>query len=310
MSSDLAGLLEAVRERPDDDLPRLALADWCMEQPDPVLAARGEFIQLRCQAAGLPLGDEQRSVMEHRARQLRQQHERAWLGELASRVSSWDFERGLVVIELGESFPQRVPLKRLAERTEWLWVIGVKGVMLSERDLRRLTNWSLAGQLASLDLTDCEVGPGGAEVVARARRLERLTCLRLGYARVGDEGAAALAGSPRLGRLTVLSLPACGIGAAGTKALAGSKYLVRLATLDLSRNLLGLPGARSLAAGRGLPGLSVLALNGCQLGNRGAMALVHAPALDRLQVLELADNDFDQETGAALVERFGGRVRL
>ena len=49
--SDAQGLLDAIRERPDDDLPRLALADWCMEQPDEATQARGEFIQC---AAGPP----------------------------------------------------------------------------------------------------------------------------------------------------------------------------------------------------------------------------------------------------------------
>ena len=40
MSSELQGLLDAIRERPDEGLPRLALADWCMEQPDEPTQAR------------------------------------------------------------------------------------------------------------------------------------------------------------------------------------------------------------------------------------------------------------------------------
>src|SRR5688572_26137162 len=96
--SEVEGLLDAIRERPDEDLPRLALADWCMEQPDPAVQARGEFIQLRCRAASLPPGDPSRPELELRARLLRSQHEEKWLGEIARNCDGWDFDRGLVVI--------------------------------------------------------------------------------------------------------------------------------------------------------------------------------------------------------------------
>jgi uncharacterized protein (TIGR02996 family) len=282
MSSDLAGLLEAIRERPDEDLPRLALADWCMEQPDPLLAARGEFIQLRCRAAGLDLCDDQRSRLEHRARQLREQHERAWLGTLAEVVDGWDFERGLVLIELREGFHTRSLLKRLAKHTEWLWVIGVKGLLLNALDLRRLIGSPLAGQLTSLDLTDCEIGLAGAQFISRSKRLARLTRLRLGYSQIGDKGAAALA----------------------------KARLPRLVTLDLSHNIMGLPGARAIAACTGLDSLLHLALNGCRLGDRGALTLVHSTVLNRLDLLELADNNLSDSVRAELRERFGERVRM
>ena len=37
-------LLEAVHETPADDTPLLVLADWCQDQDDPLLQARGEFM--------------------------------------------------------------------------------------------------------------------------------------------------------------------------------------------------------------------------------------------------------------------------
>jgi uncharacterized protein (TIGR02996 family) len=308
--SELAGLLEAIRERPDEDLPRLALADWCMEQADPLLVARGEFLQLRCRAAALEPVSPQRAALDQRARQLREQHERAWLGGLAEQVAGWDFERGLVVVEVGAGFLWRGRLNRLLARPEWRWVIGVKGVLLNPPDLRRLARSSLAEQLTLLDLTDCEVGSAGADLLAGAKRLQRLTCLRLGYARIADEGAEALAESPVAGRLTTLALPACGIGPAGARALARSRFLARLATLDLSHNLLGLQGARAIAACRDLSNLSRLALNRCRLDDRAASVLAEAPALERLAVLELAGNDVGAAMAEALRERFGERVRL
>ena len=38
---------QAILETPDDDLPRLAYADWLEERGDP----RGEFIHLQCRLA-------------------------------------------------------------------------------------------------------------------------------------------------------------------------------------------------------------------------------------------------------------------
>ena len=46
MSRDLTALLAAVRDDPDDELPRLALADWCLEQADEATQARGEYVHV------------------------------------------------------------------------------------------------------------------------------------------------------------------------------------------------------------------------------------------------------------------------
>src|SRR5258708_352110 len=44
------GLLEDVKEHPQDDGPRSILADWLEEKGD----TRGEFIRLQCQLARMP----------------------------------------------------------------------------------------------------------------------------------------------------------------------------------------------------------------------------------------------------------------
>src|SRR5262249_5730792 len=44
-----AAFLKDVIDRPDDDAPRLAYADWLMERDDPARRARGEFIRLQCE---------------------------------------------------------------------------------------------------------------------------------------------------------------------------------------------------------------------------------------------------------------------
>ncbi|QGJ70580.1 Hypothetical protein PBC10988_22770 [Planctomycetales bacterium 10988] len=46
-------LLSPIRENPDDDAPRLILADWLEEHPYPAYSAWGEFIRLQCASAKL-----------------------------------------------------------------------------------------------------------------------------------------------------------------------------------------------------------------------------------------------------------------
>jgi uncharacterized protein (TIGR02996 family) len=45
--------LEAIRQNPDDDTPRLVYADWLEERDDP----RGEFIRIQCQLANMTPDD-------------------------------------------------------------------------------------------------------------------------------------------------------------------------------------------------------------------------------------------------------------
>lgn len=307
--SELEGLLDAIRERPDEDLPRFALADWCMEQPDAESQARGEFIQLRCQAARLRPDDPARRPLELRTRQLREQHEQQWLGPIVKHGDGWDFDRGLVVLELRPDYHRRLNLDWLAERPAWFWVIGVKGVLLARGDVERLAGSAAAARLTSLDLADCDVRHVGVRAIVDSGRFARLARLRLDYARIGDEGAERLAQSS-LSRLTVLSLFAAGVGPAGAQALANAANLTRLATLELGHNPLGQQGARALAGCSALPALTSLSLSGCQIGDRGALSLLHAPRLERLESLDVSNNGLTEAVKQELRERYGTRVTL
>jgi uncharacterized protein (TIGR02996 family) len=304
--SDAQGLLDAIRERPDDDLPRLALADWCMEQPDEATQARGEFIQLRCRAARLAPEDSARFALELRSRQLRERYEEEWLGSLAKGVRGWDFDRGLVVIELTPSYGGYL-LDTLTNRPEWLWVIGVKGVLLPRQTVELLSLSAAAGKLTSLDLSDCEVGAAGVRAIASPGRFPLLSQLRLAYGRIGEEGAEALANSS-LVRLTILSLFAAGVGPAGAQALANATGLKRLLSLDLGHNALREQGARAVAACSALSALRALSLSGCQIGDRGVPALIHSQALNKIERLDVTNNGLSAAATEELRERFGARV--
>src|SRR5204863_8982248 len=76
MSAEAAALLRAIRDCPDDDLPRLALADWLEEAGDPDRAA---FLRTQVELSRLPDDDPRRPGLEDREHELLAGHEEHWL---------------------------------------------------------------------------------------------------------------------------------------------------------------------------------------------------------------------------------------
>ena len=73
--------LEAIREAPDDDGPRLIFADWLEERGDP----RGEFIRVQCALERLGPADPARPALEDEERALLDEHEEEWTTPLRRR---------------------------------------------------------------------------------------------------------------------------------------------------------------------------------------------------------------------------------
>ena len=93
-------LLEDARERPEDDTPRLVLADYLEDHGD---AERSEFIRLQCQlAAGRsPSEDSRRHEMGLRCEQLRGRRGGCWLGPLWNWPTfPMTWHRGLLSLRL------------------------------------------------------------------------------------------------------------------------------------------------------------------------------------------------------------------
>jgi uncharacterized protein (TIGR02996 family) len=93
-------LIQAIRDAPDDDAPRLIYADYLEEHGDP---DRAEFIRLQCELARRPR-DEDDSVwqqLESRQRALLKAREDAWLGDVVDIrkdpiIFNFHFRRGFV----------------------------------------------------------------------------------------------------------------------------------------------------------------------------------------------------------------------
>jgi uncharacterized protein (TIGR02996 family) len=83
-------LLADILANPDDDAPRLVLADWLSERGDP----RGELISVQCAAQHATGGALARHV--NRASALLERHGETWLGEIRRIVRGVELKRGFV----------------------------------------------------------------------------------------------------------------------------------------------------------------------------------------------------------------------
>lgn len=137
-------LLDAVKDEPLEDGPRLALADWLDKQGQ---QERAEFIRIQCRLAAMhsaeadwaqtllaPLETDQpegwgREWIDlwRREQELLARHGAAWAGPFADLGGQWRFRRGLLVL-------QEIEADRLLDRADeangwgdaWEWVECVK----------------------------------------------------------------------------------------------------------------------------------------------------------------------------------------
>jgi uncharacterized protein (TIGR02996 family) len=272
--AQVRAFLRDIKERLEDDVPRLILADWLEERGDP----RGGLVRVQVELARRgDLGAEGRALRE-RERGLLALHAAAWLGPLRDVASRWEMERGLVRLEASARDVvgrRRLPAAALA------WVEALALHRLTAGRVRRLATW-----------------PALAEVVG----------LELRHNDLSDDAATALAASPFLDGLRSLDLSNNELGAAGGAALAAASGLAGLRRLDLSYNPLGPDGVAALAASPFLARLESLNLTRARLGERGAGALAASPHLGRLRLLNVYGNMLSAAATAALEARFGPQV--
>jgi uncharacterized protein (TIGR02996 family) len=232
--NDREALLAAIAEAPEDDLPRLAYADWLDEHDDPL----GEFIRLQIELEPLKVRrDDPREELQRvqlmrrdeqglRARlpasalplvqkldreaELLRAHESVWLGEVASLKADAqarfnpEFRRGLVAsaeIGLSAFWPSAATLRRSCPVLQRLVVIGASGRFghfAAHPALTGLAELVLAGWLT----------PADADALSRSPHLGGLRSLTVW---VGDhdhdeEVCRFLARMPGLRALTLVQV--------------------------------------------------------------------------------------------------------
>ncbi|MBM3981030.1 MAG: TIGR02996 domain-containing protein [Planctomycetes bacterium] len=227
--SDGDALLAAILAQTDEEVPRLAYADWLDEHGGAAARDRAEFV--RAQVALARLAPVEAVPWSARAVALRAREKALlaarggeWLEPLKGRGGPLDgpahgqFRRGFVEVVWMPAtwFPVRAA--RLFARAP-------------VRELR-VTHTSLDELLE----------------VLRSEYFTRLNALDLSDRRLGDDLAHALAVRPVCAGLRALSLSGCGLTDAGADALAHARFDWALRELDVRHNALTDHGARLLRA--------------------------------------------------------------
>jgi uncharacterized protein (TIGR02996 family) len=261
------GLLEHIRDHPEDDIVRLVYADWLEEHDQP---QRAELIRVLVEHGRRAADNPGRSVLWERAGAILAAHEAEWTAALRPLVLSYRIGRGLID-------EVEVELRRFTENGEELLRLAPAAALRVP-----ITGWKDVKELV------------------RCRWLLRVRRLTLPGGRMGGAGARILAESPHIANLKELSLPDQSLGQPGTQALAGSRYVAGLEVLDLSDNNLARSAVPLLASSPYLPRLRRLVLASNLLGDSDVRALANSPHLQELRELDLSGNEITNEGVEAL----------
>jgi uncharacterized protein (TIGR02996 family) len=321
---ELLALLDAVKERPKDDAPRLVLADWLEEHGDADDVAHGQFIRIQCELARLPLSDPRVPALRRREHQLQQAHAAAWLRPFSEALpdwkrSDWKFERGLAHLALADTTFMGPELDKLGGAEAWARVeslyanVAPRGLLklLAMPGLASLTslqlhtsNWGgfrpdhyrallrcphlrrlRALTITSVDFCEGLLGTKGIAALGRSGLAEQLTSLELFGKSVDAAAAETVAQSPRLAQLKELTLSGDRIGPAGIKALVRSPHLAALEHLSLLH--ITRAGLQALTSTTGLPRLKSLDITCGELGPAPPYRLATWPHLAGLTTLRI-----------------------
>ncbi len=327
-------LLAAICAAPDDDLPRLACADWLEEQGQ---SDRAEIIRVQIELARLPEGDRRAAKLQRREKALLKQHGSAWCDTHLGLVGQ--MRRGFIehvecwphnALETGATLVERFPVRSLCLRVDHLdwkkvrelgrqpWLARLRALRflrnlqpapsatplagLSDHGLEALLESSHLGNLQVLELPSAGITAAGARALAQARHLSGLRELDLTWCNIGAAGMEHLAGAAHLAGLTRLVLEATHLRAAGAAALASSPHLRSLRRLDLARSGILIGGVRALTDSPVLATVQSLRLGRLKLGVQAARCLARSPHLAELRELDLNSNKLGDDGAAALAD--------
>ncbi len=262
-----AALLRAIRERPDEDTPRLIYADVLDEEGYSPLA---EFIRVQIERARLPEHDTQRAPLEDREHGLLGTHECAWLGvepSDADEMHEWVFERGFVeevaaspvfMNGPGGDLCAAHPVRRwrvmsgqnnfpedLREAGQRAWCSRIEALDLSGwysglGELSGFLKRSHFNRLRELDLLGLTPLEPLAEILEETPFRSRLKVLRCGGGRFDAENRLEVSNFARaLGRdcrLDELSIPFTSLTAAELRELLAAGCCESLTSLSVRDN--------------------------------------------------------------------------
>lgn len=210
MDQDRA-FFEAIKEHPDDDLHRLAWADWLEEHDD---VKRATFLRHQLRLTTLDEADPARDALEDEADDLLAVEENEWAGKAGLLSLDWRWRRGMIehvtvdaatFLEHGEELFDVMPIRQVR-------------LLVEADDLARLGDSPLLERIERLELGGSRDDSPFASAYLRDRAL--LPFLT----------------SPYLARLTELDLTGQGLEGAAIQALIDTGLMSRLRVLELAGN--------------------------------------------------------------------------
>jgi uncharacterized protein (TIGR02996 family) len=282
---EVLAFLRDAKDHPEDDTPRLVLADWLDEHGDEADQARAAHLRAQCRLARLKRGDPGWAELTQEVQELEDPYAIRWLGLMAKGGPRRTFVRGLVQLRAEPTWLLGPRFDAFAATESWAWVEGLE----VERHYG-------------------PTGYGSLVPLARCAALRSLGSLSL-FLNSEDDLAAvrSLAATPHLANLVSLTLD--GYNTASALELLLSQQLGHLSSLRLSHYDLNDAFIEGLATCPALANLQRLTLNPYnRIGDAGVRALLASPHLRDLTVLEgLADEPgrFSDAVRQALAERFG-----
>jgi uncharacterized protein (TIGR02996 family) len=326
---EVLAFLQDIKQNPDDDTPRLILADWLEEHDDP----RGEFLRVQCELARQSTRGRRQAELKARERELLSRFEREWLAPLwqdgPRGTAEATFRRGLLQLRLRADDFFRQPYSRsaawaTAEGPNWIEQVSLWN--LTQQFLAELAAAPVMARLTALCLRFSGEGHfPAANILAGSHQCSNLVSLELLDFSIDDTDLHCLTDSPHLLQLKRLGLidnsvrgPAIPdlakfaclealdlsrnqFGDAGVQALSKVAF-GHLHTLGLDYNRVGDRGARALAASPYFAGLRTLSLTGNVITGDGAAALVTSPAAANLRTLLLSQNVVGSRGADALIK--------
>jgi uncharacterized protein (TIGR02996 family) len=318
--------LQAIRDAPDDDTPRLIYADWLDEHGR---SDRAEFIRIQIFLACLPEWHPQRAELIAKERELLGRYTDEWAAPLKGFAEDWEYRRGFieVITITAESFfrqaevifqtaPVRGVRLQKAEHTtnrlaacphlERINTLDLGGSLIGDDGLGELLSSSYLGRLRELGLSGTAIGwPGLDHLFVRSHLFTDLIKLELGGNDLGDEAVRMLVASPLASKLETLGLENSGLGNTGTETLASASNFRTLQTLLLSWNNISVQGVQSLVRSQFWANLVNLDLSFNPITDAGARELLLSPKPARLTSLNLVGIDIGERIQSALRERYG-----
>jgi uncharacterized protein (TIGR02996 family) len=301
----LLGLLRACKAAPDDDAPRLVLADWLEEHGDP---ERAEFIRLQCTPA---LDADRRPTPGWEERRRREQelwsrNYVAWVGRLAKAILPGQDAHSYVRSQRGFlsawfDSPYELPDDVSAQELAWMETLALQESPFLSFTLLPPPKSLYWPELVALTLSGGSAfdGYGVVNTFLQSYLLASLTALRelpslrklsLVQHEFEPEDMAALVAAPWFGQLTHLDVrsgsPASGLALCRELASPGAASSLR--SLRITLHELGDESLRLLARAALLGHLTSLDLTGNEaITDGGIAALAASPGLRSVTELSL-----------------------